>query len=71
MTGKAVYFYIFNQYDNNSHTNDLTDIDQLPKDATEDTSKIRVMMSLIDIYGEVYRGNYYSTCVLLLKPQII
>ncbi|MGY5263451.1 hypothetical protein, partial [Lactiplantibacillus plantarum] len=30
-----------------------------------------VTASLIDIYSEVHRGNYYSTCVLLLKPQLI
>ncbi|WP_262339031.1 hypothetical protein [Lactiplantibacillus plantarum] len=45
LTGKDVYFDIFNQYDNNSHTDDLTDTDQLPKDAQVDTSKIKVMMS--------------------------
>lgn len=45
LTGKDVYFDIFNQYDNNSHTDDLTDTDQLPKDAKVDTSKIKVMMS--------------------------
>ena len=45
LTGKDVYFDIFNQYDNNSHTDDLTDTDQLPKAAKVDTSKIKVMMS--------------------------
>ncbi|MBS0935722.1 isopeptide-forming domain-containing fimbrial protein [Lactiplantibacillus plantarum] len=45
LTGKDVYFDIFNQYDNNSHTDDLTDNDTLPKDAKVDTSKVKVMMS--------------------------
>ena len=53
LTGKDVYFDIFNQYDNNAHTNDLTDTDQLPKDAKVDTSKVKVMMSdgKADIYS--------------------
>ncbi|MDL2063470.1 MULTISPECIES: cell surface protein [Lactiplantibacillus] len=53
LTGKDVYFDIFNQYDNNAHTNDLTDTDQLPKDAKVDTSKVKVMMSdgKTDIYS--------------------
>ena len=53
LTGTDVYFDIFNQYDNNAHTNDLTDTDQLPKDAKVDTSKVKVMMSdgKADIYS--------------------
>ena len=60
MTGKDVYFDIFNQYDNNSHTDDLTDTDQLPKNVQVDTSKIKVMMSdgKADVFSMVTGLSY-------------
>lgn len=45
LTGKDVYFDIFNQYDNNAHTNDLTDTDQLPKDAKVDLKDVKVYLA--------------------------